>query len=150
MLIMQAKFIYEAIKIIGGRNSSITKELKLESKVEFLGQLHHKEVMEYASLCDIFSLPSWKEGFGIVYLEAMAQGKPVIACKGEGAEDFILHKENGILVRSKDVNNLSEAIDFLLSNPEKSKEIARKAENTVFEKHTLDKVAGQIINLYNK
>lgn len=129
---------------------NIAKELKLENKVEFLGQLPHEKIMEYASICDIFSLPSWKEGFGIAYLEAMAQEKPVIACKGEGAEDFIYNKKNGILVEPKNVNDLSEAIKFLLSNPERAKEIAREAKNTVFERYTLNKVARQIVDLYNQ
>lgn len=128
---------------------SLVRKLELERKVIFLGELSHKETMEYISICDIFSLPSWQEGFGIVYLEAMVQGRPIIACKGEGVKDFIKNKKNGILVEPKNVSDLSAAIDFLFSNLEKSKKIATEAKNTVFGKYTLDKIARQIISLYN-
>ena len=66
-----------------------TEGLKLGPQVEFLGELPHKEVMDYMAIADIFSLPSWQEGFGMVYLEAMAHGRPVIACEGEGIADVI-------------------------------------------------------------
>ncbi len=56
--------------------------------VKFIGEVSHYKLMEYMASCDIFSLPSQNEGFGVVYLEAMAQGKPVIGCQGEGIEDF--------------------------------------------------------------
>lgn len=127
----------------------LIKLLKLEDEVELLGQLPHKKVMEYISVCDIFSLPSWQEGFGIVYLEAMAQEKPVIACKGEGAEDFIQDKKTGILVRPKDVDSLAVAMDFLLSNPKKAKEIGKNAKRLILENYTLEKAAKKIINIYN-
>lgn len=85
--------------------------------------------MEYISICDIFSLPSWKEGFRVVYLEVMVHGKPVIACRGEGIDGIIRDKENGLLIKPKDIDNLAEAIDFLLSNLKKSKEIGQRAKD---------------------
>jgi len=141
--------------IIGGGNKrkdleKIVKNLGLQDNIEFLGQLPHNKVMEYISICDIFSLPSWKEGFGVVYIEAMAHGKPVIACKGEGPEDFIKDKGTGILVKSKDVKSLVEAIDFLFSNPEKAKEIGKRAKRLVLENYTWEKIAGRLIEIYKK
>ena len=61
----------------------LTRDLNLDEQVEFLGELPHEKVMEYIAVADIFSLPSWREGFGVVYLEAAMHAKPVIACQGE-------------------------------------------------------------------
>lgn len=74
--------------------------------------------------------------FGVVYLEAMACGKPVIGCRGEGIEDFVEDKVNGLLVQPKDPDSLAEAMDFLLSHPEERKRIGECAKKLVFEKYT--------------
>ena len=128
----------------------LTRDLNLEENVEFLGQLPHTKVMEYISICDIFSLPSWKEGFGVVYIEAMAHKKPVIACRKEGPEDFIKNKETGLLVKPKDVDNLVEAIDYLLSNSESAKEIGERARKLVLENYIWEKIVGQLIKVYRR
>ena len=62
------------------RLKRLSKNLDLNQMVEFLGQISHKKVLEYMAVTDIFSLHSWNEDFGVVYIEAMAQGKPVIGC----------------------------------------------------------------------
>jgi len=112
---------------------NLAKKLGIEDNVRFLGQLSHQKAMEYISICDIFSLPSWNEAFGIVYIEAMANGKPAIACYGEGIDGIIKNKDTGILVKSKDVDSLVESIDFLLVNPEKAREIGKKAKKLILE-----------------
>lgn len=127
----------------------LMKVLKLEDRVEFLGKLSHKKTMEYISICDIFSLPSWQEAFGVVYIEAMAHGKPVIACKGEGPEDFIKDGETGILVKPKNVDDLAKTLDFLLSNQEESRKIGERAKELVFKNYTWEKAVNKIIETYN-
>jgi len=64
------------------RLKELAKSLGIESKVRFLGKLPHSEVMREMASCSLFCLPSWNEGFGLVYLEAMSLGKPVIGCRG--------------------------------------------------------------------
>jgi glycosyltransferase involved in cell wall biosynthesis len=124
--------------------------LGVDSQVEFIGRLSHEKVMKYMAEIEIFSLPSWLEGFGVVYLEAMAHGKPIIACQGEGIEDVITHGETGLLVEPKNVESLVEAIDFLLSNPEKAKSIGERARNLVLEKYTWEKNAEKTIEVYRE
>ena len=128
----------------------LTKDLNLEKRIDLLGQLPHKKVMEYLSICDIFSLPSWEEGFGIVYLEAMANGKSTIACQEEGIDGIIRDRETGILVKPKDMDSLVEAIDFLLSHPERAKEIGEKAKKLVLENYTWEKAVQKIIEIYKE
>ncbi len=93
---------------------SLVNELDLVQHVDFLGQKSHRETMRYMAACDVFVLPSWDEAFGIVYLEAMANGKPVIGCEGEGIEDFVVDSETGFLVKPKDKEDLFQVLDDLL------------------------------------
>lgn len=123
-------------------------ECSLDPYVKFLGRKSNQEVMNYMSACDIFVLPSWKEGFGIVYLEAMAHGKPVIGCQGEGIEDVVSHGINGILVPPKDTAQLIEALRKLLNNERMAVEIGQRAKETVVSKFTWSRVAGELENLF--
>ena len=112
--------------------------------------LSHDDVLKYMSEADIFSLPSWNEAFGVVYIEAMACGKPVIGCEGEGLEDFVRNFETGLLVKPKDVNSLAEAMDFLLSNPDKAKEIGKRGQKLVLDNYTWEKNAEKTIRVYQE
>jgi len=125
-------------------------DLGLENRVEFLGELPHERAMEYMATADIFSLPSWREGFGNVYLEAMAHGKPVIACEGEGITDVIGHGKTGLLVKPKDVDSLAQVMDFLLGSPDKASEIGVRARRLVLENYTWEKNARRYIGIYRE
>lgn len=133
-----------------GELEKFSKQLSIQNNVEFVGEIPHKKVMEYMSICDIFSLPSYNEGFGVVYLEAMANGKPVIACQGEGIDGIIKDKKTGILVKPKDIDSIVEAIDYLFSNPKKSKEIGKRAKKLILENYTWEKNAEKTIKVYQE
>ena len=99
------------------RLRKLAEELGIAPKIVFKGGLKHRETLEEIARADIFVLPSWREAFGIVYLEAMACGKPVIGCLGQGAEDIIRHEQDGLLVRPLEVEHLAAALRRLLDNP---------------------------------
>jgi len=124
-------------------------KLNLQDMVIFIGEGPHYKVMEYMASCDIFSLPSWNEGFGVVYLEAMVHGKPIIGCKGEGIEDVVENGKTGLLVKPKDVDSLVVALDFLLSHPSEAQDIGKRAQDLVLKNYTWEKNAEKTINLYN-
>lgn len=123
-------------------------ELGLEDKVVFLGRKSSKEVLRYMALCDIFVLPSWDEAFGVVYLEAMAQGKPVIGCLGEGIEDIVTQGVNGILVQAKNGEELTLALRRLLDNGRARALIGEEARKTVLKKFTWLEAAKELENIY--
>ena len=128
----------------------LINELNLKNVVVFIGEVSHHKVMEYMTFCIIFSLPSWNEGFGIVYLEAMAQGKPIIGCQGEGIEDFVEHNKTGLLVKPKDVDSLVKAMDYLLSNPDEARAMGERAKKLVLENYTWEKNAEKTIKIYKE
>jgi glycosyltransferase involved in cell wall biosynthesis len=132
------------------RLRKLAADLGINNRVEFLGRLAHKEVLKYMAKADIFSLPSWNEGFGVVYIEAMVQGKPVIGCRGEGIEDFVEHGKTGMLVKPKDVDSLVQTIDYLLSNPDKAGAIGERARKLVLENYTWGKNAEKTMKVYRE
>jgi len=128
----------------------LSNNLRINKHVEFLGQLSHENVLVYMAKADIFSLPSWDEAFGVVYIEAMAQGTPVIGCQGEGIEDFVEHGITGMLVKPKDVDSLVKAMDYLLSNPDEAQAIGKRARKLVLENYTWEKNAEKTIDVYRE
>jgi len=111
-------------------------EMGLTSHIKFLGALPHQIVMQYMSFCDIFSVPSWQETFGLVYTEAMAHGVPVIGVEGQGIAGVVQHGTNGMLVKSRDIDSLVNALTYLLAHPEKARAMGKQARELVVREYT--------------
>ncbi|MDA1060373.1 MAG: glycosyltransferase [bacterium] len=92
----------------------LVKKLKLEKHVTFTGQ--QKEIPKLLKSSDIFCLPSRREAFGLVNLEAMLTPLPVIATKVGGIPE-IINENTGILVQPEDSKSLSQALNILIENP---------------------------------
>lgn len=110
----------------------LAESVGISDRVLFLGRLDYAATMDEMAACDVFSLPSWGEAFGIVYLEAMARMRPVVGCFRNGAEDIIDDGVDGCLVPPGDVEALSRTLERLLGSPELCIQIGvsarRKAE----------------------
>jgi len=103
--------------LIGRRFADTTSELP--NNVLMLGSWPHSAVMHAWRRSCIALVPSvWSEPFGMVVIEAMASGRPVIASRIGGIPDIVIDGETGLLVTPGDVDSLSEAIEKLLLNPE--------------------------------
>ena len=89
---------------------NIVKESGLEGCVIFAGHVLVEELPDYYKLCDVFAMPSWKEGFGIVFLEAMASGKPVVAGNLDGSVDALDQGRLGFLVNPHDQVKIAEML----------------------------------------
>ena len=82
-----------------------------------------KNFARYYAACDVFALPSTGEGFGIVFLEAMAQGKPCVGARAGGVPDAIVDSVTGRLVNPGDTHDLMKALRDLFSNPEERRRL---------------------------
>jgi glycosyltransferase involved in cell wall biosynthesis len=122
----------------------------LNDYVELCGRKDYDTVMEYMSICDLFVMPSWDEGFGIVYLEAMAHGKPVIACRGQGIEDVIVDGETGLLVKPKDLKSLKEAMIKVLTDRRLAEDMGRRGKQVVLSDFTWKKSAQKLLEIYEE
>lgn len=97
------------------------EKLNLWQNFKILGW--RDDVNEIISLLDVFVLSSLNEGMGLVLVEAMAMGKPVVATNVGGIPSVVIDGETGILVPPKNPDAIAEAIIFLLQNPEKMKKM---------------------------
>lgn len=121
-------------------------ELGIRDQTRFTGRLSYDQTMDEIAEADIFSLPSWGEAFGIVYLEAMARCKPVIGCFDNGAADIITDGADGMLVPPKSPDALALALQKLLENPELRIALGRQARTTA-EGFTWDINASRVLKL---
>jgi glycosyltransferase involved in cell wall biosynthesis len=93
------------------RINALVTSLNLQDCVTIAGFVPDEELCAYYNLCDVFALPSKGEGFGIVYLEALACGKPVLAGNQDGSVDPLAEGKLGCLV---DPDNIEEIADNLI------------------------------------
>lgn len=109
---------------------ALAEQLGIAERVRFLGRISYGETMHEIAMADIFSLPSWGEAFGIVYLEAMSRMCPVIGCLANGAEDIVTDEHDGLLVPPRDVTALTIALARLIESPELSQYLGQNARTT--------------------
>lgn len=112
------------------RLEALVTALGLDDQVRFLGRLSYAETMAVMASADIFSVPSWGEAFGIVYLEAMARGCPTIGCLDNGAADIITSGVDGFLVPPKNPQALAAIFETLIADPELRRRIGEAARRT--------------------
>jgi glycosyltransferase involved in cell wall biosynthesis/GT2 family glycosyltransferase len=89
----------------------------LASRVHFHGRVEEDALRRFYQQCDVFVAPSRYESFGLVFLEAMVFGKPVIAGDAGGGPEVVTHGETGLLVAPGDAGELHKALDTLLADP---------------------------------
>ena len=109
----------------------LAEETGVDRHVHFLSGLSYAELAACYAHCEMFALPSKGEGFGLVYLEAMACGKPVIGGAHGGAPEVIDDGKTGYLVPHGDAVQLASAIETLLADPALEKEMGRRGKQRV-------------------
>ncbi|GJL49235.1 MAG: hypothetical protein NPIRA01_04620 [Nitrospirales bacterium] len=97
------------------RLEGIAEEVGLRERVVFKGRVSDAELQNNYRNCDVFVMPSLNEGFGIVFLEAMAFSKPVVGGNHAGTIDVIHDGKNGCLVTYGDTDELSKCLIYLLT-----------------------------------
>ncbi len=131
------------------------KELGLEDSVTFTGQVSDEELKDYYSRASVFVLPSitvnnQTEGLGVVLLEAMASGIPVIGSNTGGIPDIIEDKVNGLLVPPGDPDALAEAIIRIFEDRDLADRFREAGLETVKGRFSWDKISDQFIEVYRE
>lgn len=97
------------------RIEAIIRAQRLESSVTLAGYIPDHELPALYNLADVFAMPSKGEGFGIVFLEALACGKPVIAGNKDGSVDAVLGGKAGVLIDPDNLQELEQALTLTLT-----------------------------------
>lgn len=130
-----------------GNLEKLAVDLEIEKQVTFLGELSREQAAMEMQKCDVFVLASRFETFGVVFIEALACGKPIIATKCGGPE-MIVNEKNGLLVANQNIEELSNALLKIKLNYSRY----RKEEiiSDCYTRFSKDKVCEQIIKQYIK
>lgn len=143
------------LKIVGSgpeeeNLKKLVKELNLSRKVIFLGKLEeHVQVIEEIKKSKILVLPSTREGFGMVLIEAMYSGVPVISYDSDGAKEVIENNKSGILIK-RDVKLLTEEIRNLLDDKEKYYNLVQNGRKRVEENFLWEMAIKELDRIYKK
>jgi glycosyltransferase involved in cell wall biosynthesis len=112
----------EAKLVVAGKGPDLERlkqkshELKLSDNVIFTGFVSELTLEALYKRCKAFVMPSTKEGFGLVYLEAMKHKKPCVALKDSSAQEIIKDKESGLLIENQSPQHIAQAIISLLQD----------------------------------
>ncbi len=125
----------------------ITSQLELHQHVFFLGSV--SDVTRPLAAIDIFAFPAtWREGFGLSIVEAMACRKPVIVSNIWALNSLILDQSTGVLIEPKKIEPLAEAISELIRNPDKRAKIGRAGREMVEASFSVSRMALEIQQIY--
>jgi len=117
--------------------------------VVFEGKVKEEDVPFYFNTCDIYCSPAiFGESFGIVILEGMACGKPVVAFANEGYKELLTGKKGGILVKNRSYRELAKTLEKLIKNKKLRKKIGKLALREVKE-YSWNKVADRVLSFYD-
>ncbi|OHC01215.1 MAG: hypothetical protein A3H23_10030 [Planctomycetes bacterium RIFCSPLOWO2_12_FULL_40_19] len=120
------------------------------TNVKFLGYVNNSELERLYKECDIFVAPSLYESFGLVYIEAMSYGKPVIGCNVGGATEIIDNSINGILVPPDDSHALTDAILKLVRNKDLRQSLGNNGRRKVENIFSISKMVRNTLEIYQK
>jgi glycosyltransferase involved in cell wall biosynthesis len=150
-----AEFPALTLEIIGdgqerSRLLALARQLQISDCVHVLGRQSRHQVAAAMRRCTVFALPSRYEGLGCVYLEAMAAGKPVIGCRGQGIAEIIQHGSNGFLVGPDNENEFTLALAMLLRDAALRHNLGAAARDTILDKLTLAQQAESLARIYRE
>ena len=113
------------------RLTALASQLGVAGSVDFLGPIDDESLRAEYAACDLFALPSRKEGFGLVYLEAMTYGKPCLGARAGGVPE-VIHDGVGALVDYGNIPQLAAAVGELVRRPRDSGVVRRHADMFAF------------------
>lgn len=119
-------------------------------RIQLVGMLDDEAKRDALAAATLLSMPSRTDSFGLAYLDAWVNGKPVIGANTWGVADLITHGEDGLLVPFGDVTELAKAIMYLVENGEAAAAMGQKGCQKVYAHHTWDKKAAEVIRVYEK
>jgi glycosyltransferase involved in cell wall biosynthesis len=122
------------------------RELGVMENVVFTGQ--RSDIASLLAACDIFSLPSFEEPFGLVFAEAMAMKRPVAALTNGGTPEVVEHGKCGLLSAPGDINALAANLTQLLDDPALRAQFGEYGRSRVEQHFTPQRMASDFARIY--
>lgn len=146
------------LRLLGGGDKETIKRLQAQASrrgmrglLDVPGFIEHEALPTELSPAHVFAAPSQYEGGpGFVYLEAMACGLPVIACRGSGAAEAVTEGKTGFLVPPNNVKSLADALRKLLSNRERREAMGEQARRFVLQEADTSRCVEKIAAFYQQ
>ena len=128
----------------------LVRKFAIDENVLFTGPLYNNDKLEAYVDADVCVLPSRYETFSNVLLEAYACSKPVIASKVEAMQDLVVDGKTGILFPPEDVNALARALNTILGDSYRARQVGKEGFSFVSENFTIEKVVNKLEAVYQK
>lgn len=127
---------------------TLVRDLAVEEHVIFTG--HRTDMADLMAACDVFALPSFEEPFGLVFVEAMASKKPVIALHTGGVPEVVEHGRSGLLSPPGDRDALAGNIATLLRDPGLRARMGEYGRSVVEQRFTAARLAADVEQIYSR
>ena len=128
--------------------NTITEQLGLSQQVVFLGQI--ADATLWLDACDVFVQPSHEEAFGLVFIEAGARYRPVVATSVGGIKEIIQHEATGLLAAPAAPEQLAAHLDTLLASPALRQQYGEAAYRRVAQQFSLQAMLGRYLTIFNQ
>jgi rhamnosyl/mannosyltransferase len=158
-LIKAMAAIPNAVLVLGGEGpltaelKGLSRSLNLARRVRFAGRIPDSDLPLYYHACDAFCLPSIypAEAFGLVQLEAMACGKPVVCCELNNGVTYVnRHGETGLVVPPRDPRALAVAVNTLIKEPVLRRQLGENGQRRAHREFSVDAMVAKTLDVYEK
>jgi glycosyltransferase involved in cell wall biosynthesis len=129
---------------------ALASELMLQRQVRFAGAVGQDELPVWYERADAFCLPTLAEGLGVVLLEAMAAGLPVVSTRVMGVPEVVGDEATGLLVSPGRADQLADALERLAASPELCERLGRHGRMRVDNEFSLDAATTRLIELFER
>ncbi len=146
----QARVIIVGEGWLRGHLERVAQSTGHQWRITFTGWIPDQELIALLNSADVLVVPSIYEPFGIVALEGMAAGVPVVASDIGGLAEIVEHEHTGILAYSKNPDSIAWAVDRVLSDPEHSKWLVHNARETVQKTYSWEAIAMRTAEVYKE
>lgn len=139
------------LKIIGDGPLKEFVEFKSKGKVEYLGRKDKADVLSLVQNADFIIMPStWYEGFPMVLVEAFACGTPALVSRLGSMEEIVDNGVTGLHFEAGNAQDLAEKAQWLIDNPERTREMGQNARNEYLAKYTPEKNYEVLMDIYQQ
>jgi glycosyltransferase involved in cell wall biosynthesis len=107
---------------------SFCHEHNLESHIHWAGRVAYDQIRHYFQSSDVFVFPTLEDTWGVVTLEAMLLGKPILCSSGAGTAEMVLHGENGYIFAPNEPKQLADLMQTFLDNPETIRSMGERSK----------------------